>query len=218
METHFWESRWELNDIGFHKQQVHTYLIRHYAALNLGCGDTIFVPLCGKSRDINWLRQQQLQVIGSELSQIAIEAFFKENGLQASLEPGFPHHLYRTDGITLLHGNHFAIEKSNLKGVKAVYDRAGLVALPPDLRRRYASQLCRLLPVGTRMLLISYDYDQRETEGPPFAAPFAEIVELFSPDFTIDLLEQNPALDIHQGLKARGVTQLDEFACLLIRS
>jgi hypothetical protein len=67
------------------------------------------------------------------------------------------------------------------------------------------------------MLLISYEYDQTETCGPPFAVPLKEIDSLFGGDFSIELLLEEDTLWSHQGLAARGVTQLTEFVVLLTR-
>lgn len=41
----------------------------------------MFVPLCGKSRDMGWLRAQGFTVVGAELSRLAVEQFFGELGL-----------------------------------------------------------------------------------------------------------------------------------------
>ena len=48
-----------------------------------GSEGTVLVPLCGKSLDMIWLAQQGHRVIGVELSDVAVESFFSENGLEA---------------------------------------------------------------------------------------------------------------------------------------
>ncbi len=171
MDHHFWLSRWEQNDIGFHKNQVHHYLINYFDRLNLTPGDTIFVPLCGKSLDMLWLRKHGIHVVGSELSQTAAENFFTENNIDATLEVSPRFRSYRCDGLELLCGDHFELQRSDLHGVIAAYDRAALVALPPGHRRRYSDHMTRLLPANSRIMLISYEYDQSEIKGPPSRFP-----------------------------------------------
>lgn len=217
MDQKFWTSRWEQNDIGFHKQAVHHALIRYHGRLNLQPGDSVFVPLCGKSVDMVWLYEHGFQVVGTEYSPIAIETFFNENRLSPARRTDTRFDHYSTKGVELLCGDHFTLQRSDLNGASAVYDRAALVALPPDLRRRYATLLTRLLPPASRILLVSYDYNQDEISGPPFAVPQAEISDLFASGFDIELLDLQDVLESHQGLKARGVTKIDEFTSLLTR-
>ena len=217
MTHNFWLSRWEHNDIGFHKTKVHHDLIRHIDRLDLRPGDTLFVPLCGKSLDMLWLRQRGIRIIGNELSQTAIESFFAENNLEVVQQATKDFSRYCSEGLELLCGDFFSLQRPDLQGTIAAYDRAALVALPPDLRRQYAEHLAHLLPAQSRVLLISYEYDQSEISGPPFSAPRSEVATLFNPAFEIELLGQADTLHTHLGLKARGVSKLTEFVCLLTR-
>lgn len=45
-------------------------------------------------------------------------------------------------------------------GVKAVYDRASMVALPEGMRKKYVEYLLKILPRPTKILLVSLEYDQ----------------------------------------------------------
>ena len=73
MHANYWHERWDENRIGFHNAEAHVMLVRHFAALGLVKGARVFVPLCGKSRDIGWLLAQGCRVAGAELSRVAIE-------------------------------------------------------------------------------------------------------------------------------------------------
>lgn len=217
MDEKFWLRRWEQNEIGFHKSEPHHFLLRFFDRLLVAAGDAFFVPLCGKSPDLAWLRAKGLEVIGIELSRTALEAFVSENGLCGSWStwegiPGF-----HARGYRLLCGDYFNLTPAALGGARGAYDRGALVALPAAMRRRYAEQLALLLPAGGRALAVSYAYDQAESSGPPFSVPLEEITQLFGADFEIELLVEEDTLWSHQGLAARGVTQLSEFAVLLTR-
>ena len=70
----------------------------------------------------------------------------------------------------------------------------------------------------SRILLIGYEFNQNETAGPPFAVSRKELEVLMGEAFQVELLVEEDALWSHQGLVARGVTQLTEYAVLLTRN
>ncbi|MEA2773553.1 MAG: thiopurine S-methyltransferase, partial [Acetobacteraceae bacterium] len=83
MQPEFWRDRWFRGQIGFHQPAVERYLEEHWADLDTVKGSCVFVPLCGKSLDLLWLRDIGHGVIGVELSDIAVQAFCMENGIPA---------------------------------------------------------------------------------------------------------------------------------------
>jgi thiopurine S-methyltransferase len=99
--------------------------------------------------------------------------------------------------------------------VSAVYDRASLVALPPEMRERYASHLASILPHGTRVLLVTFDYPQAEMQGPPFAVSVQEVEALYGKYADIRLLAQEDALEQNPRFKQRGMSRLQENIFLL---
>ena len=82
METNFWLERWETKQTSFHRSEANEALVAHFQKLALEKGARVFVPLCGKSTDMHWLYQQGYHIIGVDISDIAIDAFFREHGLQ----------------------------------------------------------------------------------------------------------------------------------------
>ena len=217
MDKDFWEESWEQGNIGFHQKNIHHYLQRFYSRLAVADGDPVFVPLCGKTLDMLWLKQQGAVVIGVELSSLAVQDFFAENDLTVFRSQQGHFERYISDNLEILCGDLFDLKQEDLFGCRAVYDRASLVALPPEMRRRYAINLAALIPSGSRVLLISYDYDQTEMAGPPFAVLTEELKDLFEGAFTVELLADEDALESHQVLEKRGLTRLSEKAHLLIR-
>lgn len=217
MDKDFWLERWQKNEIGFHMSRPHAFLPQFFERLQTIPGEAVFVPLCGKSPDLVWLRDQGLRVVGVELSRKAIDDFIAENALEAQwhASAGLPY--CSADGFRIYCGDLFMLKAVDLCGAKAVYDRAALVALPPGMRQDYAAFLTRLLPAGARMLTIAYEYDQSETFGPPFAVPRTEVAALFGGGFRMELLIEEDTLGKHQGLAARGVTRLIEYAVMLER-
>ena len=218
MDKEFWHRRWEKNEIGFHLTEPHHYLLKYFSALPAVQGGHVFVPLCGKSPDLVWLHEQGLDVVGIELNRSAVEAFFRENKIAGKWTTVSGISCCVAQGYRLFCGDFFELSAAELGGAKVFYDRGSLVALPPEMRFRYASHLASLMSSGSQMLLIGYEYDQSETEGPPFCVPRQELEVLFGDVFQIELLAEDDVLWSHKGLAERGVTQLTEYAALLMRN
>jgi thiopurine S-methyltransferase len=215
MKKDFWLERWEREEIGFHQNEVNPYLCEYWQELHLACDSMVFVPLCGKSQDMLWLRKQGHQVMGVELSNIAVQAFFKENGYT-------PHHVTRgkfehfeADGIRILCGDFFDLGKDDLAKVSAVYDRASLIALPPEMREHYVRHLVSILPPATQILLITVDYPQPEMPGPPFSVSSGEVETLYREHAEVRLLAQIDVLAKNPRFQQRGLSRLQESICLL---
>ena len=81
MDHEFWIERWKTQDIGFHQPQFEPALDKYWSRLGLRPGARVFVPLCGKSLDMQWLAEHAHAVVGAELSEQAVDEFFAERGL-----------------------------------------------------------------------------------------------------------------------------------------
>jgi len=112
-------------------------------------------------------------------------------------------------------GDIFELQAEDLATVGAVYDRASLVALPPDMRRRYADHLAAVLPPDASVLLVAFEYDQAEMDGPPFSVAAAEITELYGHRFDIEPVARFDRIETNHDLRARGLTALHETATIL---
>jgi thiopurine S-methyltransferase len=178
MEAEFWHRKWARNEIGFHNAEAHPLLVAHFGALALTSGSRIFLPLCGKTRDIHWLLANGYRVAGAELSQIAVEQLFAELGIKPEVAQIGEMRRYSADCVDIFAGDIFALSRGMLGAVDAVYDRAALVALPDGVRARYAAHLAEITDRAPQ-LLISFDYNQTLLDGPPFSIPSDEIVRLY---------------------------------------
>ena len=210
MHKDFWLERWDREEIGFHEGAVNAHLNQFWKMMNLNQAARVFVPLCGKSVDMQWLREQGHPVVGVELSRIAVQAFFKENNyLPGHFTSGkFDH--YEANDIQLLCGDFFDTSKADLIDVEAVYDRASMVALPPDMRERYVKHLQSILQPGVKILLVAFDYTQSEMQGPPFGISTAEVERLYSDIADIRLLAEIDVLAENPRFQKKGLTRLYE--------
>lgn len=216
MKKAFWLERWEREEIGFHQNEINPYLCEFWAQAQLAADSQVFVPLCGKSRDMLWLREQGHSVLGVELSPVAVEAFFKENGLMPQRSSAGKFDCYEANGISILCGDCFDLNKQDLAQVGAVYDRASLIALPPEMRAPYARHLRNILPPAVQMLLVTLDYPQSEMSGPPFAVSVQEVETLFSDHAEIHLLGQADVLAQNPRFQQRGISRLQESVFRLV--
>lgn len=210
-----WLEVWEKNEIPFHEMEFHPWLVKYFSRLGLQREQKVFVPLCGKSLDMRFLGDQGLHVRGVELSSSAIKSFFLEQELEPALEEGDPFRVYRSLGYELLEGDLFDLEEAHLKDIHAVYDRASLIALDPETRKRYVAQFKKHLRSGTQYFLITLEYDQCVMTGPPFSVTEAEVQQLFGDWCQIEVLESKAVEEIPSRLQEKGVKQLFVKAHLL---
>lgn len=216
MDPKFWLERWQKNEIGFHADAVQPALAKHWPALEVPKGARVLVPLCGKSLDMAWLAEHGAHVVGAELSAIAVRDFFAGQGLTAKVREDSGFEISNAASIEMWCGDFFALQKKDID-VSAAYDRAALVAIPPDMQPRYAAKMAELLPKGAKVLLIGLDYDPAQMQGPPFNISQARVRELFATDFGISVIEARDGLTKSEHLRKRGITWLEEASYLLVR-
>lgn len=217
MDPDFWLQRWRDGRTGFHQQRPTPWLLEYWPTLSLAPGSQVLVPLAGKSLDLIWLAAQGHRVLGVELSPLAVAQFFAEHELTPQLsETRYGHH-YRAGDIELICGDVFGLDAEVLAGCAAIYDRAALIALPPELRRRYVDEIYGQLPADCRGLLITLDYPQHEKSGPPFAVPETEVRERHGRDWDVAMLERRDVLAEQPGFVAEGVSSLETVVYGLAR-
>ncbi len=206
MEPEFWIKSWEESRTGFNQQQYHAKLTQYFPQMQPQAGQSVLVPLCGKTIDMVWLASLGLQVHGVELYSGAVEDFFAENKFESVCKTecaDFIDHAHQNIRISC--GDFFKLNKTN--SYDFIYDRAALVALPDSMRVDYARVICDSLKVGGKYLLIVYEYDQSKMEGPPFSISKTEIERLYADAFDIQLMEsekpksEGPRLSAVEGMR-----------------
>lgn len=206
MDKQFWQQRWQQNKIGFHRDSVHPALKNHWRPVIGSSAGPVLVPLCGKSLDMRWLAGQGFQVVGIELEQSAVRAFFREAGLVPVIDEDGPLRSFSAGGITIFVGDFFEFEWTNEFGL--VYDRAALIAMPPEMRPGYLEHLATLLAPDARGLLVTLEYNQAEMQGPPFSVMPDELDA--NPTLALECLERSDVLAGHRNFADKGLTRLTE--------
>jgi thiopurine S-methyltransferase len=210
MKKEFWHERWENNQIGFHQEDINPHLRGYWKFMELDPGSLVFVPMCGKSLDMVWLREQGHKVLGVELSPRAVDEFFRQFEHPAEQYASGKFNVCTLDGISILCGDFFDLDRAIAEDVAAVYDRASLIALPAEMRRSYVGHLVNILPPATSILLITTEYAQHEMSGPPFSVLPDEVDSLFSRYGNIERLHSSDVLSTNPGFRSRGLSALVE--------
>ena len=189
MDHAFWHDKWDSNQIGFHQAYVNPLLVKHFDALGLKQGSRVFVPLCGKTRDMGWLMRQGCHFLGAELSERAVRDLFAEMDVQPDVTQLDAVKRYSAEGIDVFVGDVFAVDQTMLGSVDAIFDRAALVALPTEMRERYARHLIAITGNASQ-LLITFVYDQAQMTGPPFSIPLDEVNTHYGSEYDAQALEK----------------------------
>jgi len=199
MDASFWQDRWQSNRIAFHLDEANPLLVHYFSRLQLPAGRRVFVPLCGKTRDIGWLLTQGYSVAGAELVEAAVVQLFAELDVEPRVSEHGPLKHYQAPALDIWVGDVLELTPELLGKVDAVYDRAALVALPEHMRSAYTRQVHRLA-VEVPQLLVSYHYDQNALAGPPFSVSDHEVQRHYGDAYQLSALAR---FDIPGGLKGQ---------------
>jgi thiopurine S-methyltransferase len=164
---------------------------------------------------MQYLLEKNIKVIGVEMSNIAIEQFFSENNLDYLVSNLGQFVLYEGDGIKLYCGDFFDLDSRYLENVKAIYDRASLIALDEGLRQKYAKHLSDIIEFDARILLLTLNYPQHQRSGPPFAVSKEEVKQLFNGSFDIQELHCIEDIENEPMFQNLGVDFVEKAVYLL---
>jgi thiopurine S-methyltransferase len=209
MDREFWLNKWQSKEIGFHQLSANPLLVQYFGELCVQQGSRVFLPLCGKSLDIAWLLANGYRVAGAELSDIAIDELFHELGIVPQIGDAGKLKHYHGANIDMFVGDVFDLGAAVLGPIDAIYDRAALVALPDNMRSRYANHLIDITHAA-RQFVICFEYDQTLMPGPPFSIDAREVERLYSEAYRLSCIA---SVDVDGGLK--GVCPARESVWLL---
>lgn len=217
MDADFWLKRWQEGATGFHMTRVTPLLAKFWPQLGVPAGSRVLVPLCGKSLDMVWLASQGHDVLGVELSPLAVEQFFTEQNLEPAVHESPLGKHYVAGRIEILCGDIFQLDEVTLAACQGAYDRGALVALPPSMRAKYIDHVYGKLADDYRGLLLTLEYNQYAMEGPPFSVEAAEIKQHFAPHSSATQLARMDILEKEPKFAERGLKSLDSVTWRLER-
>jgi len=201
-----WKDLWENNTYPWHKDEIHPNLIKNLQTLIEATGKTdnkdirFFVPLCGKTKDLLFLKSQGFQVIGCEGVEKAVVDFFNENSLEFSktdLSADGTTSFTSKDGkLNIVKGDYFKLTPELLGGkIDCVWDRGSLVAIDVAMRPKYAEIMVSLLNDKFGYLLATIQREVEPENVVPHSASFDDIKSMFGNHFSVHLMEQKKITD-----------------------
>jgi thiopurine S-methyltransferase len=174
-----WREAWRrFERPAFDRDSVHDDLVAFHADV-LGAAERVLVPLSGRSLDLAWLAERGHEVVGVEIVEEVVAAYFADGGLEVAPTPAGPFRAYRAARLTVLAGDMLDARPELTGTFDGAWDRAALVALPPSERPAYAAVLRRLMRPGSRMLLQTFDLDRPPDTGPPYRVAQEELARLY---------------------------------------
>lgn len=208
MEAQFWLNKWQKNEIGFHLAKPHPWLVTLWPQLcNQQDNLHVFLPLCGKTLDIDFFLQHGHRVTANELSDDAVKAVFERLGLQPNVTQWEGGLCYQSQNLTIYAGDFFKLTAMHLSQIQWVYDRAALIALPKDMRAIYAQHIMQLCP-DAQQCIITLDYQQSLMQGPPFALSDDEIKQHYQATYAIRELKSANIIEHEPRFAQNGLPEL----------
>lgn len=227
MNKDFWEKKWGQNQLGFHLPQGFPLLDQITQNWNPAEGGVI-LPLCGKSYDLIKLAQRGFHVSGIEIVEEARAQFEQENSQvlkKVSDVNSNPHQYKLKDGpgqITWFHQDIFEMNFQTLSKAAYWFDRAAVVALSFEQRRKYFKIIENVFqgphPVGIGLqegIMINLEYEHHEIIGPPFCVALKEIKEALPDLEVIELRSDVRQVPHDHKLFKNGITEtIQRVLCL----
>lgn len=175
------------------------------------------VPLCGDSPAVRFLYDAGFSVTGVEFVTEALHALIlaqfrdliSDGGTAAFSLP------FITDRLELLNRDIFSLPAT--PSFDLVYDRAALIALPREMRARYASLITDLIHPGGHLLLEATTMTGRGEKGPPFSVERDELDDLYR-QFSLIIREETDPVAPPPNLAERGVSAVVHRRFLFRRS
>lgn len=217
MEAEFWQEAWKIGKTHFHMSSYNLTLLKFFPKFEISKEAIVLVPLCGKTLDLIWLRDQGHRVIGVELSELAVLDFFKENNIDFKIEKIEHFKVFTSKNITIYCGDFFNLSKSLIKTISAVYDRAALIALPERMRSKYLKHMSSLIDTNTNVLLLSFERSPQTNHGPPHSIPREEMLTNTKSYFTLSILEETKEKIKSKLLKKEGINHMQRIVYHLVK-
>lgn len=192
--NNFWLKKWASNAIGFHEDYIHPLLKQYWNTIGSASHSNVLVPLCGKSKDLLYLRDQGHNVLGIEISEIAIVAFFDENKIKYKRSRHHNYHVLYANNLTIYCSDMLCFPKDILPKIDVIYDRAALIALSKEQRLIYADWLTAITGHGCQSLVITLVYDEDKLSPPPYLVNNVELSALYRDNWNITHLGQHAAV------------------------
>ena len=181
------------------KLKVDKYLKNNLKHLTDGKTDkTVLVSLCGSSPDMEWLSSKGYNVVGVEVSEIAVKKVFEKSKsakpipFEVTVDGNLK--IYSaTDGkkLKVYVANFFddALSPGKIGTFDCIWDSHGIVSVPIPRQEPYAKKLLTFLKPGGKMLFSTVGYDITKSKSRQGTVPVSTL-QGFYPQCEIQLLDR----------------------------
>lgn len=139
-----WKNLYEIGSTPWQYLTPHPKLIQHFNALTNGSPNLkIFVPLCGKSKDLPYLLSLGHTVFGIEYVAQAIEELQKENNIEMEFDPVTSVYSTSDGKLKIFNGDFFQCPIENFGPFDAIWDRGSFGSFDFSLREDYVNVIKR---------------------------------------------------------------------------
>ena len=195
MKLDFWKQVWKEQRLGFDQGEPNYYLKKVLPSWLSESYETIFVPLCGRSVDMWEIHRAGHHVTGVEFCEGALLDFDKKFSLnleKISVRESVD--CFRNLDFKLYCADFFNLNAADIKkrkGSLKIWDRAALVALPPDMRFAYYDQVDELNIDRLDWLCLLFSFDAEPDFGPPFPVDFEEVHKIMTKKgYCVEIVEE----------------------------
>ena len=204
----YWLDRWQNNDVDFCQEAPNEFLVKHFCRFNINDSSVCLVPMCGCSIDMLYFLSKGIKVVGIELSEKAVLSFFSQNNIKYEIIEESDYKCYKGNDIEIYVTDIFNLPKiaKNLPDFDIWYDRGAYIALPEDIRARYAKMLLQVCSDNTQILLLVMEHDKK-SQTPPYSVTQADLIKNFSPNIEFELIDSKQRENIPDYRKAEGMTE-----------
>jgi thiopurine S-methyltransferase len=206
MEEQFWKDAWTERNIGFHMSEYNKALVEFIKKSSFKKNTKVLVPLCGKTLDMVFLKEQNFEIVGVEIAKDAVEEFFRENHFEYVVTEEENFKIYKTKSITIYCGDFFKLTSNQIGNIDFIFDRAATVALPPEMRVDYFNKIKELSNSKTELLLMTMHSTNEDKIGPPFSVKKEEVENAYQEDSIIfEVLNEQKMKINSKRLREQGV-------------
>ncbi len=215
MDYSFWDQNWKEGHTNWHLNQVNGYVIKFFSQIpsRERAKKSVLLPLCGASWDLKWLADEGFITVGVEWCLKPLEDFCKQHYKDKFPQTTADGSNFEFGNLKLCCGDFFTYQPSS--PFDYVLDRAALIAIAPENRKKYCDHLQSLLKPKGQILLQTFEHDW--AGGPPHALFLQDINELFSENYTIKKLKTKNVSDLSPGLAKAGATYFTMVTYLLTK-
>lgn len=172
LDAAFWTDRYQRGETDWDKGAPSPGLVDFLAAGKYKPGRVI-VPGCGRGHDVRALARAGFDVTGVDVAAAAVR-----DATAQTTADGLPN-------ARFVRANFFKLPPKLRGPYDWMFEHTFFCAIDPALRERYVETVARLLRPGGWLLGVFYNIQPES--GPPFGTTREELVERFSPRFTLRL-------------------------------